>query len=122
MELCLAIIFHSSLCLTPYLTHCAFKIFSLFMYFWLHWGFSLVVASRASSLVVVRELLVVVASLGAEHELHGTRVQELCCTGLAAPYHVESSWTREQTHIPCIGRWLLNHGPPEKLHCVVFII
>ena len=27
---------------------------------------------------------------------------------LAVP-HVGSSWTRDQTHIPCIGRWILNH-------------
>ena len=31
------------------------------------------------------------------------------CTGLVAPWHVESSWTRDRTHVPCIGRWLLNH-------------
>ena len=30
-------------------------------------------------------------------------------TGVVAPQHVESSQTRDQTHIPCIGRWILNH-------------
>ena len=29
--------------------------------------------------------------------------------GLVAPWHVGSSWTREQTSAPYIGKWLLNH-------------
>ena len=29
-------------------------------------------------------------------------------TDLAALWHVESSWTRAQTRVPCIGRWILN--------------
>ena len=24
----------------------------------------------------------------------------------------ESSWTRDHTHVSCIGRWILNTGPP----------
>ena len=28
---------------------------------------------------------------------------------LAVPRHVESSWTRDRTCVPCIGRWILNH-------------
>ena len=28
---------------------------------------------------------------------------------LVAPWHVGSSRTRAQTHVPCIGRWILNH-------------
>ena len=31
------------------------------------------------------------------------------CPGLVAPWHVGSSWTRVRTHVPCIGRWILNH-------------
>ena len=30
-------------------------------------------------------------------------------TGLIAPWLVESSWTRDWTHVPCIGRQILNH-------------
>ena len=30
-------------------------------------------------------------------------------TGLVAPQHVGSSRTRAQTHVPCIGRLILNH-------------
>ena len=29
--------------------------------------------------------------------------------GLVAPWHVGSSWPRERTCVPCIGRWILNH-------------
>ena len=38
---------------------------------------------------------------------HG--LQYLWCTGLVAPHHVGFSWTRDQTRVPCIGRWILNH-------------
>ena len=42
-------------------------------------------------------------------------------TGLVAPQHVGSSQTRDQTHVPCIGRSVLSHwttreGPPRSLH------
>ena len=30
-------------------------------------------------------------------------------TGLVAPQHVGSSWTRARTHVPCIGPRILNH-------------
>ena len=43
--------------------------------------------------------------------LMGSRVQaqQLWCTGLVAPQHVGSSWTRARTRVPCIGRRILNH-------------
>ena len=28
---------------------------------------------------------------------------------LVVPQHVASSWTRNQTHVLCIGRWILYH-------------
>ena len=28
---------------------------------------------------------------------------------LVAPQHVESSWTRDRTHVLCTGRWILIH-------------
>ena len=31
----------------------------------------------------------------------------LVSMGLVAPQHVESSRTRDQTHVSCIGRWIL---------------
>ena len=30
---------------------------------------------------------------------------------LVAPLHEESSWSRDRTHVPCIGRQTLNTGP-----------
>ena len=32
-----------------------------------------------------------------------------CRIGLVAPWHMEHSRTRDQTDIPCIGRWILLH-------------
>ena len=40
--------------------------------------------------------------------------QQLLHTGLVALQHVGSSQTRDQTHVPCIGRGFLITGPPEK--------
>ena len=37
------------------------------------------------------------------------QAQQLWRTGLVAPQHVGSSRTKAQTHVPCIGRWILNH-------------
>ena len=40
-----------------------------------------------------------------EHEL-----SSCCALGLVAPRHVESSQTNQGlNHVPCIGRWTLNH-------------
>ena len=76
---------------------------------------------RGLLFVAVRGLLIVVASLVAEHRLQvrglqqlwlaGSRVQaqQLSRTGLVAPRHVGSSPTRAQTHVPCIGRRIVNH-------------
>ena len=72
-------------------------------------GLSLLVASRGSSLVVMH---------GLSH-CGGFSYYRPCASGLWAsvvvvhrlsyPWHVESSWTRAQTPVPCIGRWILNH-------------
>ena len=35
--------------------------------------------------------------------------------GLVAPWHVGSSRTRDPTHIPCIGRWILNHWTTREV-------
>ena len=37
-------------------------------------------------------------------------------TGLAAPQHVGSSQTRDQTCAPCIGRWILVHCTSREVH------
>ena len=70
--------------------------------------------------IAVRGLLIVVAShcgawaVGAWAQqlwLTGCRAQaqQLQHTGLVALWHVGSSRTRARTHVPCIGRWILNH-------------
>ena len=49
--------------------------------------------------------------------LEGFRAQAqwLWRTGLVALRHVGSSWTRDQTHVPCIGRQILNHCPTREV-------
>ena len=39
----------------------------------------------------------------------GAQAQQWWLIGLAALQHVESSWTRNGTHAPCIGRQILDH-------------
>ena len=76
---------------------------------------------RGLLFVAVHGLLIVVASLVAQHGLQehgfqqlwlaGSRPQsrQLWCTGLVAPRHVGSSRTRARTPVPCIGSQILNH-------------
>ena len=45
---------------------------------------------------------------------YGMWAQWLWRTGLVAPWHVGSFWTRDQICVPCLGRWILNHWPPGK--------
>ena len=55
--------------------------------------------------VAVRRLLLSVSSLVVEHGLWGSsRFQWLWHTGLVAPRRVRSSWTRDRTRVPCLGR------------------
>ena len=35
--------------------------------------------------------------------------------------HVESSQTRDQTHVPCIGRWILNHWTAREVLDLMFL-
>ena len=42
--------------------------------------------------------------------------------GLDALQHVESSWTRDQTLVPCIGRWILYHWTTREVLHVNFIL
>ena len=44
-------------------------------------------------------------------------IQCLQPMGLVAPRQVESSWTRDPTHVPCIGRWTSNHGSTREAPC-----
>ena len=40
---------------------------------------------------------------------------------LAALLQVGSTWTRDQTCVVCIGRWILNHWTTREALCVYFI-
>ena len=41
-------------------------------------------------------------------------------TGLVAPRHVGSSQTRARTHVPCIGRQILNHCATREARGLLF--
>ena len=45
----------------------------------------------------------------------GLQAQQLWHTGLAAPWHVGSSWTKDRICIPCTGRQILNHWTSRKV-------
>ena len=108
--------------------------FFFLIHFWLHWVFvavrrpSLVAASRGySSLRCVGFSLqwsLLLWSIGSRCvglSGCGTRAQQpwladcraqaqqLRCTGLVAPWHVGSSWTRARTLVPCTGGRVPNH-------------
>ena len=40
--------------------------------------------------------------------------------GFVTPQHVGSSQTRARTHVPCIGRWILNHCATREVPVVRF--
>ena len=42
-------------------------------------------------------------------------------TGLVAPRHVGSSWTRARTRVPCIGRQILNHCATREAPLLLFL-
>ena len=117
-------------------------IFFNFIYFWLRWVFLAAhrhsscgergllsscsvwasVESGGYSLVAVCGLLVLMASLVAEHRLQGRQTSVLpalwlssCDTGLAVLQYVESSQTRHQTRVPCTGRQILNPWTARKV-------
>ena len=51
----------------------------------------------------------------------GTWAQQLWHTGLVAPRHVGSSWTRAQTRVPCVGRRILNHCTTREVPRTSFL-
>ena len=48
----------------------------------------------------------------------GSRVlaQQIWHSGFSCPRHVGSSWTRDQTCVPCIGRQILIHWTTKEVH------
>ena len=123
-----------------------FKEIYLFIYFWLRWAFvaarrlCLLVASRGYSLLRCTGaslwwllLLWGTGSRCAAFSSCGTwaqqlwfagssaQAQHLWHTGLVAPWHVGSSWTGARTHVPCIGRRILNHCATRKVPRILFL-
>ena len=41
--------------------------------------------------------------------------------GLAAMQHVGSSWSRDRTCVPCIGKWILNHWTTRDVSAQVLV-
>ena len=98
-----------------------FFFFNLFN-FWLCWvfvakcGLSLVVMSGATLHCCVQTSHSGGPSCCRAQAL-GSWAQWLWRTGFVAPWHVGSSQTRDRTHVPCLGRWILNHWTTrEVLH------
>ena len=115
--------------------------------FWLCWvfiaacGFSLVAMRGGYFLVAMDGLHAVAASLVAEHRLSRTwasvvvargcsnqpadsRIwaQQLWCMDLIAWWHMKSSWTRNLTHVPCIGWQILSHWIIREVQFTLFLI
>ena len=118
----------------------AFFFFFLFFFFWLLWVF--IVACRLSLVAASRELLSS-RSARACHRggLSCWRAQILGQVGLSspasrapdhqlgncglwslvAPQCVESSWTTDQTRVPCIGRRILNCWLTREVQKLCFL-
>ena len=78
-----------------------------FIWFWLCWVFA---AARGLSLVVVSGgcCLVSVVSLVSEYRLYDAWASVVAACGLSCLQHVESSQTRDRTHVPFIDWQILN--------------
>ena len=129
----------------PHMHHIYIFKINLFIYFWLHrvfvaacWLFS-GCGEQGLLFVAMHGLLIAVASLVVEHGLQACRLQQLQHMGsvvvahglfsagsavvvhrLSCSRYVESSQTRAQTHVPCIGRRIFNHCTTrEALHHIL---
>ena len=86
-----------------------FFFLDLFIYFWLLWvftaahGFSLVVAGGGCSLVVVCRLLLL-QSMSSRCVGSVVVAHRLCWSKICGIFP-----TRDWAHVPCSGRWILNH-------------
>ena len=60
-------------------------------------------------------LLIAEAPLAAQHELQGAQASVVAL-------HVESSWIRDQTCVPCIGRWVLHHWTTRVVQLCFLLI
>ena len=96
-----------------------FKNKYLFIYFGLCWVF--IAASRLLSSHREQDFQNGGFS-GCRVQALGEWAQSLWCTGLAAPWHVESSWTKDWTSVPCIGRWTPIHCTTRDVQDLSFFM
>ena len=101
---------------------CILKISIYLFYFWLHWilvamhGLPLAVLSRGSlPFVVVCGRFIAASSLAVQHRLQGVWDKQLWQRGLVALLNVGSSQTRDQTLVPYIGKWIVNHWTTREV-------
>ena len=124
--MCLLVVYRNTIhfFLDVYFVSCSLAEFTYKFFFLggLHWvfvaacGLSVVAASRGySSLQCVGFslwwllLLWGTGSRSADFSSCGAWAQQSWHTGLVAPWHVGSSWTRDRSCVPCIGKQILNH-------------
>ena len=67
-------------------------------------------------------LLTSVASLVAEHGLCGASASAVVAHKLSHSEYVGSSWTRDQIHVPHIGKWTPNNGTTKEVLGKIFIL
>ena len=79
------------------------------------WGWGGVREGQELLLIAMCRLPIAVVSLVGEHRLCGTWAQELWYIGPVAQWHVGSSWTRDQTCVLCVGRWILYHWTTREV-------
>ena len=84
-------------------------IFPLIDFSWLHWVFF---AARGLSLWCAGSPSAVALPWSTGQ---GEQAQWSWCLGPGALRRVGSSRTRDQTCVPCIGRWVLNHWTTEEV-------
>ena len=112
---------HETYCYIPKGVH--FFSFFLFFFFWLHWvsrccawAFSNC-EERPYSLLAVHRLLIAVAPLVCwARALECAAFSSYGWLGLVFSPRVESSPTRDQTRVPCIGRWIPMRCATRKVH------
>ena len=51
----------------------------------------------------------------------GTKASVVVALSLVTPWHVGSSWTRDRTHVPCIGRWIINHCATREVPMLIML-
>ena len=63
------------------------------------------------------QLLLLFRSTGsrlADFGICGVWTRKLCYVGVFVPWPVGSSWARDRTCVPSVGRWILNHWTTRK--------